>query len=118
MKITLTTGEDADGNETVLVLPARYEVCGRCHGKGTHVNPSIDGNGITSDEMDELGPEFLEDYLGGVYDVPCEECEGERVVLVPDEDRCSPAQLKAYRDHLREEYEYRAEVAAERRMGA
>lgn len=118
MKITITTGEDEDGNETVLSIPARYEVCDRCRGTWSHTNPAIDGNGITGDEMDELGPEFLEDYLGGVYDVQCEECRGERLVLVPDDDRCSPEQLKAYHAHLREEWEYRALVAAERRVGA
>lgn len=57
-----------------------FEVCDRCRGHGSHTNPAIDGNGITRSEMGELGPEFLEDYLSGVYDVRCERCNGLRVV--------------------------------------
>ena len=34
-------------------FPAKYVVCPRCHGAGTHVNPAIDGNGIGSEEMAE-----------------------------------------------------------------
>jgi len=58
----------------------RFAVCPRCEGRGSHVNPAVDGNGITADEMDELGPDFREDYLSGVYDVRCDECKGDRVV--------------------------------------
>ncbi|HEU5112111.1 MAG TPA: hypothetical protein VFU96_02270 [Acidimicrobiia bacterium] len=58
----------------------RWAVCPRCHGNGSHVNPSIDGNGITESEMAELGEDFREDYMSGVFDVPCEECGGLRVV--------------------------------------
>jgi len=76
-------------------LPAKKEVCPRCRGKGTHVNPSIDGNGITSDEMEELGDEFLESYLSGVYDVKCHECNGLRVVDVIDRKRVSKKVLRA-----------------------
>lgn len=99
-------------------VPARYEVCGRCRGTGTHTNPSIDGNGITSDEMHELGDDFREDYMNGVYDVQCYECKGERVVLILDEDRATPEQLKEYEDEQRAIYELRQEEEMERRMGA
>lgn len=60
--------------------PKPYEVCPRCEGEGQHTNPAIDGNGLTSSDIDELGPDFMEDYLSGVYDVRCEECNGERVI--------------------------------------
>jgi predicted methyltransferase len=58
----------------------KYQVCPNCEGEGTTVNPDIDGNGITQDEMLELGPDFKEDYMSGVYDVPCRCCKGKRVV--------------------------------------
>lgn len=59
----------------------RFIVCPTCEGRGTHVNRNVDGHGITSDEMDELGPDFFDDYMSGVYDVRCEECHGQRVVV-------------------------------------
>lgn len=107
----------ADGVGTIEI-PAKYEVCGRCEGSGSHTNPAVDGHGITADEMYELGDDFREDYLSGVYDVRCEECRGERVVLVVDEARATTEQLAIYRDNERQEWEYRMEIEAERRMGA
>lgn len=58
----------------------KWEVCPRCEGEGKHVNPAIDGNGLSSEDFDELGDEFREDYFAGIYDVPCYECKGKRVV--------------------------------------
>lgn len=105
-----------DGEE--MHIPARYEVCGTCQGNGSHVNRSVDGNGITAEEMIELGDDFREDYLSGVYDVACEECDGLRVVPVPDEGRATAEQIAAYDSHMRDEIEYHALVEAERRVGA
>ena len=85
------------------------EVCPTCEGRGTHVNPSIDSNGITGEEMDELGDEFREDYLTGHFDVRCVECNGANVVPVPTEEES---------ETQRKEYEIEAMYAAERRMGA
>ncbi len=110
--------DDEDGYGLEVEIPGRLEVCGNCDGKGTHVNRNIDGHGIGAEEWNELGPDFQEDYLSGVYDVPCDICHGKRVVLVPDEARCSQEQLKAYEEHLSAKYEMDAEYAAERRMGA
>jgi len=117
-----------------------YAVCPRCRGEGSHVNPSVDGHGITAEEMDELGPEFFEDYMGGLYDVACERCEGKRVVPQCAREGCTnpteqgfwystiderlPFQhcfdhfMASEKSSWQEEMEYQAEVAAERRMGA
>ena len=107
---------DIDGNENFHELPAKFEVCPRCHGQGSHVNPSIDGNGLTASDFAE-DPSFGEDYFSGAYDVSCYDCHGLRVVSVIDEDRCDPKLLEAYYDQQREEAMYAAESAAERRMG-
>ena len=89
--------EDADGR--VYKLPARYQVCSRCEGSGSHVNPAIDGNGIAADDF--YGPDWddesREAYLTGRYDVRCEVCKGQRVVAVLDTSQCPP--------DLRERYE-------------
>lgn len=99
-------------------LPAHFEVCHRCEGKGSHVNPAIDGNGLTAEDFEEQGEEFREDYMAGVYDVACERCRGDRVVPVLDRKRCDQKLLAAYDEREREEREYQACCAAERRAGA
>ena len=60
-------------------VPFSWDVCPTCDGKGTHVNPSIDAGGLSHDHFDE-DPDFMDDYMGGVYDVACYECGGRRVV--------------------------------------
>jgi hypothetical protein len=97
-------------------LPARYEVCGRCEGRGSHVNPAVDGNGLTSEDFD-ADPDFFEDYMSGAYDVPCECCHGLRVVPRPDYDRWSPEERRAYEDQERDRWEADAALRAEQAMG-
>jgi hypothetical protein len=98
-------------------VPARFEVCGRCHGEGRHSNPSIDGHGMSHEELHE-DPDFAERYFSGVYDVICEECSGKRVVLVPDESKISEKVKEAHEHWLREDAKLQAEMAFERRWGA
>lgn len=104
-----------------IVLPAKYEVCPTCRGNGKHVNPAIDGNGLTQEDFDEQGPDFREDYMSGVYDVTCQECKGLRVVLVPDREQLTAEQLEAYEKHEDDEYLYhqerRMEMSMEQRYG-
>lgn len=71
-------------------FPAKFEVCERCRGKGSHCNPAIDGNGLSREDFDE-DPDFEEAYFRGDYDVSCYECKGLRVVPVVDEERLSDA---------------------------
>lgn len=106
--ITLTIGN------VEHTLPAKFVVCDCCKGRGTHVNPSVDGNGISAEEFAE-DPDFKESYLAGHYDVTCQKCGGLRVVAVLDEERCSAQILKAYYKQQEEEARYQAECASERR---
>lgn len=111
--------ENDDGVETTYVIPSKFEVCHGCAGKGTHVNPSIDGHGISREEFDE-DPDFEEAYFNGVYDVQCYTCHGRRVVLEVDwsSPTFDPKVKELYEEHLQDEAEYRSACAAERRMGA
>jgi len=109
--------------EEEVALPTKYEVCGRCEGKGTHVNPNIDGHGISQEEWD--GPnwdqEEQEAYMSGRYDVSCYECHGTRVVKVVDWDyleQSDPKLSAAYIAHLDDDAEYERTCAMERAMGA
>lgn len=103
--------------DTDIEIPAKWEVCETCDGRGTHVNPSIDSHGISPEEFAE-DPDFAEAYFRGDYDQPCNECHGRTTVPVPDEARCGPELMKVINDHLDAEAAYAAECAAERRMGA
>lgn len=106
---------DEDGD--LGSLPARYEVCWTCDGRGKHVNPSVDSHGISAAEFDE-DPDFREDYCRGVYDVTCYECGGRRVTLQLDRNACPKEALEEIDKRVISESSYRAECAAERRMGA
>lgn len=82
MRIKLRS-DDWDA-ETELDVPCKYEVCWRCEGKGTHVNPSIDGHGLTRDDFAD-DPDFAEAYFEGRYDITCQTCNGRNVLPHPDE---------------------------------
>jgi hypothetical protein len=108
--------EDDNGEMVTLGLPAKFEVCPLCNGKGSHVNPSIDANGLSAKDFAE-DPSFAEDYFSGVYDQECNECGGKRVVPVPDEQPADKDVLAKFANLLQAEADYRREVAYEQRMG-
>lgn len=108
----------------VLKFPAKFEVCGTCHGAGKRVDPRIDGNGLSTEDFDE-DPDFRESYFAGHYDVTCDECQGQRVVPTIDEDRLTPRMRtrlalveKQQEQEARFEREWAAEARMERSMGA
>lgn len=99
-----------DGDEEYEVtIPALREKCDRCDGVGTHDPPEFSG-GVSSDDFAE-DPDFAEMYMARVYDVPCEQCHGERIVLVPDREHADPIDLEKWDD----KQQYEAECRAERR---
>ena len=96
--IAVVSWEDDDGDEIETEFAIKFCVCQRCRGKGSHCNPSIDGNGLTREDFAE-DPDFAEDYFRGVYDLPCHECDGRRVVpeMASDPDKLEGEQAEAYR---------------------
>lgn len=103
-------------DEILIEIPLKFEICETCGGKGSHVNPSIDCNGLTSDDFYE-DPDFAENYMHGNYDVPCYNCGGMRVVPTIDEDRADESSVKAYFNRIEFEITCTTERAAELRMG-
>ena len=79
--------ETKKGNQFEVILPAVRIVCPTCEGKGTTVNPSIDGHGLSSEDMAD--DDFRESYFRGDYDIKCEECAGNKVVETVDYDSLS-----------------------------
>ncbi len=121
--VTLYVDDEEGDYEEEVWFPIKFEVCGGCSGKGTHVHRAIDENGISPDEFAE-DPEFAEAYFGGRYDVQCQDCGGNNVMPYIDEDAVKLlgaekiAHLEAYYDNQEADAAYDAECAAERRMGA
>jgi len=96
-------------------IPTEKMICPSCDGEGSYVNPDIDRNGITADEMYELGDDFREDYMSGVYDVLCQECHGNNVVDTLSAN--APQEMRnSWEDWQQSVYEYCVEREAERRM--
>jgi excinuclease UvrABC ATPase subunit len=116
--VTLTIMDD-DGDEVETSFPAKFEVCPTCEGRGSHVNPSIDSEGISEDDFAE-DPEFRENYFGGMYDQQCNECHGLRVVPAVDRDACDAAQqadLAIWEAQEERRGDWDREEAHERMMG-
>lgn len=98
--------------------PMKREVCPSCDGRGvTTAHVESEGGGITASEMDELGQDFLDDYMAGVYDRPCPTCDGRNVVDAWDWDRMTPTVKKVCENWQDWIYRDDAEAAAERRAG-
>jgi len=104
---------DASDTEVTISLPAKFVVCPRCQGTGSHVNPSIDGHGLTREDFDQ-DPDFAEGYFRGDYDIPCATCHGERVVSVIDHERLNAEQRAQWDEHLAQEEAYRRDYDSER----
>lgn len=112
-RMVLVVNEDS---EDEFEVPAKYEVCGTCDGKGHHVNPSIDSNGLSAEDFDE-DPDFREDYFEGRYDVACNECGGARVVPAMDEDRTTKEEREKVEEEIDANYRHQQEMWYERKMG-
>lgn len=108
--------ETEDGEEYEEVVPIIFDVCPTCEGKGRHVNPSIDEEGISEEQFAD-DPEFREEYFRGTYDVPCYECHGQRVVPVIDTEHADPNVVKAIHEREDADYAYAREREYERKMG-
>jgi hypothetical protein len=98
-------------------VPFKWEVCPTCNGRGRHVNPAIDCNGITAEDFDQE-PGFREEYMAGMYDVRCYNCDGKRVVPVMDRDKMDDAELERIDGEIAEDDDFRRMQEAERRFGA
>lgn len=119
------TYENDEGDEIVVEFPSKKEVCSRCDGEGTHLNPSIGEHVYSYEEFNEsFDDEGKEQYfkIGGIYDVICHTCHGKNVVDALDEDAIKrdpelSAHYEAYLEYQAEDAEYEAERKAEERFG-
>jgi hypothetical protein len=88
-----------DGDEITHSFPSINVICPRCEGYGTHLTPSIGQHAYSAEEFyDSFDEEEQEQYFrrGGIYDVQCEECRGNRVVPEVDDKRLNSQDKMLY----------------------
>ena len=112
-EISIVWDDESRADPEEIRLPAVWAICRTCGGDGHH---SRHLGAFTREDMDEQGPEFMEDYIAGHYDKTCETCNGSGKVKRANEAAMTPAQLKLWRDHQRGEAEDRAAERSERFM--
>lgn len=115
MKYTLEYEADGVTYLEEVTLPSKFVVCGRCEGRGVH---DCWEGGMTGDEMAEQGPEFFDDYMDGVYDTRCTECNGLRVIEAINVERVPPALMGKFVESEKRRQEYESELYYERQMAA
>jgi hypothetical protein len=108
---------DDDGN---IRLPAKWAICDGCDGEGHHAKHI---GGMVQQDLDEGFRDVIEDYMGGVYDRKCEDCDGTGKVLVVDAEACERDDnlrkaLEAKRQMDQFDLDDRRAVALERAFGA
>ncbi len=95
-------------------LPCHRIVCDHCDGTSSHVNPNIDGHGLSQEDFDQ-DPDFRESYFNGDYDVACDQCKGARVVDVVNYEALTPKMQRRYNAYLDQRNADEQEAAFERR---
>jgi DnaJ-class molecular chaperone len=100
-----------DGSE--IELPFKWEICSTCRGNG---KSSAYLGAFTRSEMDEEGPEFMEDYMAGHYDRTCDDCNGSGKIKRVDWSKLTKEQKREWNAQVRADNECAEEAAWERRM--
>ena len=109
--------EDTDDVvDTDFTVAVNVVVCTRCDGRGSIVNPSVDGHGLGREDFED--EDFAEAYWGGHFDICCPTCHGNNIEYVIDEERTDPKALQEIYDYWEGMRLHRAEVEAEKRFGA
>jgi phage FluMu protein Com len=94
IKLTIYGDDTEDSPERVVELPAKKEVCPKCEGHGSILNPSIAQHAYTASEFAEsFDEEEAAEYFrrGGRYDVKCPTCKGANVIDVVDVEALASA---------------------------
>jgi hypothetical protein len=112
IKLTWTNDE---GDEVEHTFPSVNEVCEHCEGYGTYLNPSIGQHAYSMEEFQEsFDEEDQAEYFkrGGIYDVQCEVCQGNKVMPVVAENLLKTeekALYQSYQDSQERSARYEAE---------
>ena len=106
----------AISDEHINPCPIRevWVICDLCRGSGGHSNRF---GAYSAQEWDEHDEEFRDNYMSGLYDECCENCDGSGKVLMLDLGELSDEARDYLNDYLQDEYETYAAEQAERKVG-
>lgn len=102
-------------SEGIIKVHGEYEVCPYCGGHGHHFRNDLDENALVQSMCEDGNEEGMESYHSGSFDEICQRCNGLRVVIKPNLPHWANVLIGEWEN---DEREYRATVAAERRVGA
>lgn len=71
----------------------KWTICSRCKGEG---KSSAYLGTFTTEAMHDMGDEFMEAYVRGQFDRPCENCGGSGKVTQQDMDRNAQRRADLY----------------------
>lgn len=97
------------------MLKKKKIVCPQCEGTGKHVNPAVDGNGLSAEDFED--EDFKEGYFSDRYDIRCILCKGENVIdeVIPEPGN---PEYEEYLEGVESDLFTDAIYAAEQAMGA
>ena len=107
---------DDEEDNALVELILKPDVCHRCNGTGKTLYGSLEGMAFTQSDFDE-DPDFREELMDGVYDVPCPDCMNTGVVLTLDENENPKEIVERIMDYAELKLELAREDAHNRRMG-
>lgn len=102
-------------DDDIIELPTKWAICHACEGEG---KSSAYLGEFTEERMDEMDDEFIEDYIEGRFDRPCDCCGGSGKIKEVDLAMMSPDDIKLYQEQEAERRADEREHAMELRMGA
>lgn len=108
-------------NDAPVGVPAWVrKVCDCCNGTGTTWLGRTRGDAVSfsGEEWNHMHPDEQDEWMNGTYDQPCPECDGLRIVDVPDEQSTPAAVWAVWEAHVYSVWQDRAVEAQELRMGA
>jgi RecJ-like exonuclease len=120
---TITVPIYTNRDQIDVSFPARWVICSECAGNAsTSRHVECDGGGFTASEWNDQDDDFRQDYMAGVYDRPCDCCDGKGRIQIIDQKAVLGWRerifLTAFKKQERDNREIDAMQAAERRMGA
>jgi hypothetical protein len=83
-----------DGEEMLVEVGIVFVSCPRCRGRGKHLSHQI----VSQLDWENLSVADQLELESGKHDVPCQRCNGERVVIAIDESECGLEMLEQFRD--------------------
>ena len=96
-------------------FPAKWVICPECDGEGHHGNPAYNGLSSASEFCQEH-PNFMQEYMDGVHDVPCKKCHCTGKTLDVDYEAISEQDnewlMEKEDDELENQYEREYEMMA------